>query len=166
MKKVLIPTDFNVESTKIIDALAINHEIKDITIIFLHAFKLSDSISDMLMLSRRSKDYENISDEFYEKINFYSKKYHQKIKGIGIEYFYGSTVAAFKNFLDHFGIDTIIYPQHYHFQAVNKLSIDPKYLTDRCGRNVLELDIDLIADSELLFETKMHEEVPANILSA
>ncbi|RZL41144.1 MAG: hypothetical protein EOO93_30225, partial [Pedobacter sp.] len=69
MKTVLVPTDFNLESTKIIDALVQDQPNEKLNIIFLHAFKLSDSITDMLMLSRRSRDYENVSDEFYETIN-------------------------------------------------------------------------------------------------
>ena len=69
MKTVLVPTDFNLESTKIIDALVQNQGEENLNIIFVHAFKLSDSITDMLMLSRRSRDYENISDEFYQALN-------------------------------------------------------------------------------------------------
>ena len=83
MKTVLVPTDFNVESLKIIDSLVVTNKPQEIGIIFIHAFKLSDSITDMLMLSRRSRDYENVSDEFYTQLELYKQKYPNHIKFIG-----------------------------------------------------------------------------------
>jgi ABC-type sulfate transport system substrate-binding protein len=166
MKRVLVPTDFNVESTKIIDAIALHQGLQEVTVIFLHAFKLSDSITDMLMLSRRSKDYEHVSDEFNNKIDAYTAKYQNKVKGIGIEFFYGSTTAAFKNLLEGLQVDLVVYPQNYSFTPINKYSIDPKYLTSRCGCEVLELDIDVIANDKELFETKMQLEAANKAMTA
>lgn len=166
MKRVLVPTDFNVESTKIIDAIALQQGIGEVAVIFLHAFKLSDSITDMLMLSRRSRDYENVSDEFNKKIELYTTKYQNKIKGIGIEFFYGSTAAAFRNLIEGLQVDLVVYPQNYHFTSINKYSIDPKYLTTRCGCEVLELDTEVIANEQELFETKMQPTEVAEAISA
>lgn len=166
MKRVLVPTDFNVESTKIIDAIALHQGLEEVTVIFLHAFKLSDSITDMLMLSRRSRDYEHINDEFSQKINSYTDKYQNKIKSIGVEFFYGSTAAAFRNLIEGLQIDLVVYPQRYNFAPINKYSIDPKYLTARCGCQVLELDTDVIAKEQELFETKMQPEKVARTISA
>lgn len=164
MKTVLIPTDFNVESVKIIDAFSLQYKLKEVTFIFLHAFKLSDSITDMLMLSRRSRDYQNISNDFYEELEKAKQKHSSLIKGIGIEYFYGSTVVAFKNLLETLAIDTILYAENYSFCAINKYSIDPKTLTSRCGFPVIGLDINVV-NTENLFETKMHD-VPATTINA
>ncbi|KQR70614.1 hypothetical protein [Pedobacter sp. Leaf176] len=156
MKTVLIPTDFNLESLNILEAL-IQQKPEKMNIIFLHAFKLSDSITDMLMLSRRSRDYENVSDEFYSKIDQFKNKYSAQINAIGIEYFYGSTVAAFKNFLEAFDVDYIAYLKNYDFKPINKYSIDPKFLTERSGCEVLNLNILTIHSSENLIETKIQE---------
>ncbi|RZK76854.1 MAG: hypothetical protein EOO92_13945 [Pedobacter sp.] len=162
MKTVLVPTDFNVESLKIIDSLVLTNKPENIGIIFMHAFKLSDSMSDMLMLSRRSRDYENVSERFYAQMDAYRKKYPNDIKFIGIEYFYGTTVAAFKNFIEGVNADYIAYPKDYNFNAINKLSIDPSYLTKRCGCKVIQLDIYEFSGEEKLFDTKMPvESIPA-----
>lgn len=157
MKTVLVPTDFNLESTKIIDGLTQTQPNETFNIIFVHAFKLSDSITDMLMLSRRSKDYENISDEFYQVLNNYKAKYANQINTIGIEYFYGSTVAAFKNFIEAFEIEAIAYPKDYTFKPINKFSIDPKILTSRSGCEVLELNIMTLHNQENLIDTRIEE---------
>jgi len=157
MKTVLVPTDFNLESTKIIDALVQNQGEENLNIIFVHAFKLSDSITDMLMLSRRSRDYENIGDEFYQALNNYKNKYPSKIKTIGIEYFYGSTVAAFKNFIEAFDVNSVAYLKDYKFTPINKYSIDPKYLTERSGCETIQLNTLTVHTTENLIDTKIHE---------
>ncbi|WP_316772244.1 hypothetical protein [Pedobacter frigiditerrae] len=158
MKTILIPTDFNTESVKIIDALVLTNKPQNIGIIFMHAFGLSDSITDMLMLSRRSRDYENISNDFYTQLEIYRQKYPNHIKFIGIEYFYGNTVAAFKNFIDGVNADFIAYPKDYNFEKINKYSIDAKTLTKRCGCEVVELDVNEFSKEEKLFDTKMPQE--------
>ncbi|RZL48039.1 MAG: hypothetical protein EOP00_10295 [Pedobacter sp.] len=164
MKTVLIPTDFNPESAKIIDSLVFTNKPEEIGIIFMHAFKLSDSITDMLMLSRRSRDYQNISDDFYAQLEAYKLRYPNHIKFIGIEYFYGTSVAAFKNFIEGLNADFIAYPKDYNFKAINKYSINPNTLTKRCGCTVLELDITEFSGEEKLFETKIPQE-KINVLS-
>ena len=155
MKTILIPTDFNTESVKIIDAIVLMNKPENVGLIFMHAFGLSDSISDMLMLSRRSRDYEIISEEFYIQMELYRQKYPNHIQFIGIEYFYGNTVAAFKNFIEGVNADCIAYPKEYNFKSINKFSIDPSTLTKRCGCEVFEVDINEFSSEEKLFETKM-----------
>ncbi|WP_293309582.1 hypothetical protein [Pedobacter sp. UBA5917] len=157
MKTVLIPTDFKLESIKIIDALVQHQGNQKLKIIFVHAFKLSDSITDMLMLSRRSRDYENVSGEFYQEINNAKAKYADQINTIGIEYFYGSTVAAFKNFLEAFDVSCIAYLKNYAFTPINKYSIDPKILTERAGCEVIQLNALTIHANENLIDTKIQE---------
>ncbi|RBQ08807.1 hypothetical protein [Pedobacter miscanthi] len=157
MKTVLIPTDFKLESIKIIDALVQHQNSEKLNIIFVHAFKLSDSITDMLMLSRRSRDYENVSDGFYQEINNAKAKYADQINTIGIEYFYGSTVAAFKNFIEAFDVSCIAYLKNYAFTPINKYSIDPKILTERAGCEVIQLNALTVHTKENLIDTKIQE---------
>jgi hypothetical protein len=157
MKTVLVPTDFNLESVQIIDALIQDQPHETFNIIFIHAFKISDSITDMLMLNRRSRDYENVSDEFYQLLNDYKSKYNDQLSRIGIEYFYGSTVAAFKNFIENFEVEFIGYPKNYNFKPINKFSIDPKYLTERSGCKLLVLDTTNIRRKENLIDTRIEE---------
>lgn len=158
MKNVLIPTDYTVESIKIIEALIFSKKCEQVNFVFVHAFKISDSITDLLMLSRRSKDYEHISDEFYTALNQCKSKYAKEINNIRLEYFYGNTVAAFKNFLDALNIDHIAYAKDHQFSSINKYSINPKYLTERAGCATIELDTTLHPLEEKLFDTKIPQE--------
>lgn len=157
MKTVLVPTDFKLGSINLIDALVQNQPTETFHIIFVHAFKLSDSITDMLMLSRRSRDYENISDEFYQQLNQVKAKHTGSIEAIGLEYFYGSTVAAFKNFIEAFDVDCIAYLDGYNFTPINKYSIDPKFLTGRAGCPVIQLTSVTNLVTENLIDTRIQE---------
>ena len=66
---------------------------------------------------------------------------------------YGSSVAAFKNFIEAKEADLIAYPKDHNFTPINKYSIDPAILTKRCGCDVLEIDINEFSGEEKLFET-------------
>ena len=158
MKTVLVPTDFDLESLTIIDALALTNPSETLNIVLMHAFKISDSISDLLMLGRRSKDYEHVSDEFYTQMNLYMQKYKGKIERISIQYFYGNTVAAFRNFIENLEVSYIAYPIDYQFNALSKYSIDPRTLISRSKCDVLALATNDITAHENLYETKMPEE--------
>jgi hypothetical protein len=157
MRTTLITTDFRLASTKVLDALLLDHPKETFRIVFFHAFKLSDSISDLLLLSRRSRDYEQVSDSFYERLNKYKADYGHQIQSIGIEYFYGSTVAAFKNFMEAHSIDCIASDSQYAFEPLNKYSIDPKYLLDRvaCERLVFDTSIIVKEEKQPTLETQI-----------
>jgi hypothetical protein len=148
MKTALIPTDFSIASTKILDALLLKQPTQRYRVIFFHAFKLSDSITDLLLLNRRSRDYEIVSEEFYDRLDEYKVKYARQLHFVGIEYFYGSTVAAFKNFMEALSVDVITFDSCYTFNPIHKYSIDPKQLTERVSCEKLALDTSNISTTE------------------
>ena len=162
MKTVLIPTDFNIENIKIIDVFNLRLDLEKVNFIFLHALKVSDSISDLLMLSRRSRDYENVSDEFYNELERMKEKYPQQVGSISVEYFYGNTVVAFKNLLEDREVDFILCPKNYTYKPINKYSVDPNILLSRCGYPVVSLDLSVISE-EGLFESRMREHAAPTI---
>lgn len=157
MKTVLVPTDFNLRSLIIVDALVATNSSESLKIVFVHAFKISDSISDLLMLSRRNKDYEHISDEFYAQMAMYKQKYASKIESISVSYFYGSTTVAFRNFTENLEVDRIAYLDNYQFKPINKYSIDPSNLISRSKCEVQVINPNAITTTENLYETKIQE---------
>lgn len=161
MKTILIPTDFNLESTKVLDALLRDKPDEQINAIFVHAFKLSDCISDMLLLSRRSRDYQIVSDAFYEKLQAYRQRHAPRLTSIGIEYFYGSTTAAFRNFMEALSADCIAFPLDYQFRPINKYSLDLKGLTERISCELFIADTSTIFETETLMDTRIPESRPA-----
>lgn len=133
MKTILIPTDFKESSVKSTQNLLKGMKNESVKIIFFHAYKLTDSISDLLMLSRRSTDYAQIPEEFHKALFHLKQSFSATVDGIAIEYFYGSTMAAFRNFAEANEIDCVFFPEQYSFNKISKYSIDPMLFLDKSG---------------------------------
>jgi hypothetical protein len=138
MKTVLIPTDFNETSVYLSADILKNFKNEPVKIIFFHAYKLTDSISDLLMLSRRSTEYGQIPESFHRACYDFKKTHQGKIEAIGIEYFYGSTMAAFRNFAEANEVDFIYCPATYSFRQLSKHSINPDVFLNKSGIPVIK----------------------------
>ncbi len=139
MKTILIPTDFNETSVYLSENILKNFKNESVKLIFFHAYKLTDSISDLLMLSRRSTDYGQIPDTFHKACAELRTNHKGKLAPIGIEYFYGSTMAAFRNFAEANEVDFIFCPESYHFRQLSKYSIDPGSFLKKSGIPLIHL---------------------------
>lgn len=133
MRTILIPTDFNAHSVARTAVILGNFNNEKIRILFFHAYKLTDSISDLLMLRRRTTEYGQIPNAFHDACYQFRADHAEHIYTIGIEYFYGSTMAAFRNFLEANEVDAIFYPEDYNFLKITKYSIDPALFLKKSG---------------------------------
>jgi hypothetical protein len=133
MKTLLIPTDFNPESLHCIPALTSRYANQRLNIVLVHMMSVTDNIGELLMLSRRSAEYRHISQEFYNRCAKLKQQYAGKLENIDIKFFYGNTVAAFKNFLEANEVDSIVMLENYPYQKLTKTSIDPSLLINRSG---------------------------------
>lgn len=138
MKTILVPTDFNTSALDCVESLCRQFEGQELGFIFMHMFKLSDSMSDLLMLSRRSREFELISDDFYNRCNELKNRYPQ-VKFIRAEFLYGSTMSMFKNFIDGNEVGHILHVDNSNVSKINKSSIDPSVLIARCGLPVISI---------------------------
>ncbi|MXV52387.1 hypothetical protein GS399_15540 [Pedobacter sp. HMF7647] len=138
MKTILIPTDFTLKSLDCIPSIVACNPSKKLKLVLVHVMKVTDSMQDLLMLSRRSAEYKNISEDFYNTCAVLKRTFTENIVSIEIEFFYGSTVAVFKDFLETHEVDEIIKPDQ-SYQLVHKMSIDPAALLGRCGYRVVNV---------------------------
>jgi hypothetical protein len=138
MRNILIPTDFNPSALPCISELCRQTETSEVQLIFVHLFRISDSISDLLMLSRRNREYEHVSDEFYQKCADIKATFSH-VKSIKIEFFYGSTRRVFRNYLEMHLVDAVFDLRHCSLKPLNSLSVDPTMLIERCGLEVIKL---------------------------
>ncbi|MDR6941204.1 hypothetical protein [Mucilaginibacter pocheonensis] len=136
MKTLLVPTDFTYQSLQSIPTIAQQYYPQKLNIVLVHMLKITDSISELLMLSRRSAEYRHIPDNFYIRCRELEKDYSHLINKISIDFFYGSTLAVFNNYLDGHQIDGIVTP-HDNYQLLFKNSIDPQILITRCGKRII-----------------------------
>jgi hypothetical protein len=130
---ILIPTDFSLASLNAVTALVQQNPDQRFNIVLVHFLQLSDSITELLMLSRRSREYQHISPEFEAQLNELRTAYSDQITTIGTEFFYGSTVAVFRNYLETKQTERIIMLQGHSYAKITANSIDPTLLLQRSG---------------------------------
>ena len=136
---ILIPTDFSLASLNAIIGLVKKHPEERFNISLVHFFKLSDSESELLMLARRSREYTHISQEFEDQLNDIRTNFPQQIARVHTEFFYGNTVAIFKNYLEARNIETIVCLDCHNYNQLTKNSLDPQMLVKRSGCKLINI---------------------------
>ena len=137
MTTILIPTDFNEKSVQRSQDILENFKDEKVKLIFFHAYTLTDSITDLLMLTRRTAEYGQIPEAFHKACHELRQQNKATIAGVGIEYYYGNTIASFRNFAEAQEVDAIFYPADYQFRKISKYSLDPAVLIGRSGLPVI-----------------------------
>jgi len=159
MKNILIPTDFNPASLACISDLCRQNQDHDLQLIFIHFFKISDSISELLMLSRRNREYEYITDEFYHTCDSLKATFPH-VKAIKIEFFYGSTLRILKVYLEENLINAVLDLKNCSLKPLNKLSVNPHHLIGKSGLEVIEITPELSSSTNnYVFEQQLTEAV-------
>ena len=148
MKTLLIPTDFKLRSLNAVSCLVDRYYPEKINIVMVHLLGVTDAMGELEMLSRRSVEYRLISDEFYASCSRLKKQFPDQIENINITFFYGYTMAAFRNFLEANEVDAIVALDNYDHEALTEKSIDPAKLIYRSG-------IEIVATSTLAIKPKM-----------
>ena len=136
---ILIPTDFSLDSLKAIPALIQQQPGQQFNITLVNFLGLSDSISDLLMLSRRSREYEFVTQEFLNECTRLSREYSNQILSLQPEFFYGNTVALFKNYLEAREIHQVARLKDFSYLKLTPMSYEPGTLLERSKCNVINL---------------------------
>lgn len=143
MKTLLIPTDFNLEAANCVPQLIHRFHPQKLNILMVHMVGVTDAMGELLMLSRRSAENRFISDEFYRTCHNLRKNYADSLHDIRIEFFYGNTMAAFKNYLDANCVDIIVNLENLDYELLTEKSLDPTSFINRCGVTVLSVDTEM-----------------------
>jgi hypothetical protein len=136
---ILIPANFSLQSLNVIPALMKKFPGQKFNIKFVHFLQLSDSISELLMLSRRSREYEHVSQQFEDECRELQQQFADQIDNLHPAFFYGNTVASFKNYLEGNDISMIVIPQDYSFIKLTLNSFDPMALLQKSGCNLINI---------------------------
>jgi len=140
MKTVLIPTDYRTESLQYIPQLLAKFYPEKVDIMMVHMMSVTDCVRELLMLSRRSAEYSHISDDFYKGCINLKKENPSQLNNIRLEFFYGNTTTAFKNFIELHDIDAVMQMVGYQYKMLNKSSVNPLEMINRCGKNVVKIN--------------------------
>ena len=160
MKTVLIPTDYRTESLQYIPQLLSKFYPEKVEVVMVHMMSVTDCVRELLLLTRRSAEYKHISDDFYKACIICKNEHQDQLSNIRLEFFYGNTTVAFKNFIELHNIDAVLQLSGYKYQMLNKSSINPVEMIGRCGKKIATIDsIDLekkpiVLKQEVIRETE------------
>ncbi|MGE0931901.1 hypothetical protein [Peijinzhouia sedimentorum] len=125
IKKILIPTDFSIQSLNVLkSALNDLNEGDKVDILMVHGMYTSSNITSLLYFSKKEIIDTVASDSFRDACQIIKSKYSSKINSMREEIFTGFTQAAFSNFVEGNRIDEAVIPQNYQMQLENKKSFD------------------------------------------
>lgn len=139
MKTVVIPADFSPESLQVAHILARNAQDK-FSIVFTHLFHVADDIQDLLFSTYRKKEYDFVSEAFWEECHLIKNLYGNKVHSIKVEFFYGNKLAAFKNFLEAHDADFIAYSENNGIPKLSKSSLDALPVIKKSGVELINVD--------------------------
>lgn len=139
MKTVVIPSDFSIESIQVAEKI-VRDSKEEMRIIFTHLFHVADDIQDLLFSNYRKKEYEFVSETFRNECKILEDLYSETLKSIKIEFFYGSRLASFKNFLDYNQADYIAYSESHGIPKLSKSSLETLPVVKKCGLPLIDTD--------------------------
>lgn len=139
-KTILIPTDFSIESLKLLKEAIHSVEIGSINIVFLHCIHLSDSIFDLLFFSKKELIESLMSKNFNDACKIIRNRYTSKINSARVEIFTGTTQQAFNNFLEGNQVNEIIVPKNHTFKLINSKSFNPDTYIRNAGLPLTEVE--------------------------
>lgn len=124
-KTILLPTDFSIESLTVLkNVLSQSSSDDKFDIILLHGVHLTDSITDLLFLSKKKIVNQFITNEFNEACSVLQNKYASKINSIRKDIFTGFTQAAFNNYVEGNKIDQAFLPTEHQWKLNKRKSFD------------------------------------------
>jgi hypothetical protein len=141
MKHVLIPTDFSIRSLRVIHGVIEKFSDEKITIVMMHALRMPTSITDLMMLARRSAHHDLITDDYKDACEIIRNKYASNIKLLKTEFLFGNTSAVFRNFLQYQNIDVIAYADKEEFRQAGKDSYNPAALIKKSKYPVYQVPL-------------------------
>lgn len=139
-KTIIIPSDFSQQSLLIAENI-LRKTDQPVRIIFTHLFHLATDIQDLLFSTYRKKEYEFVSDKFSQECELLKNFYPTLLEEIKVEFYYGNTLASFKNFLDHHQAEAIAYSESYGVPLISKSSISALPVVRKSGLPLINTDM-------------------------
>ncbi|MBE9464217.1 hypothetical protein ACFP1I_06515 [Dyadobacter subterraneus] len=139
MKTIIIVSDFSLESFQVAEKI-VNNSSEPVSILFTHLFHIADDIQDLLFSNYRKKEHEFVSEAFQRDCELLKSDFPDILKSVKVEFFYGSRLALFKNFLDYNQADYIAYSESYGTPKLGKSSIDALPVIRKAGIPLINTD--------------------------
>ncbi|WP_205500758.1 hypothetical protein [Rufibacter psychrotolerans] len=148
MITVLMPSNFKQDSLAYIPELVETFPGMPLKVVLFHPFGLSSSIQELLLLSREADEDKLVSREFLRAC---SKLREAQPTLVALEWtcFYGSTMLAFRSFLEAHAVDLVATPATYEHESLGPQSLSPFQFLNKCPLPVIPLALPVTAEKPL-----------------
>lgn len=124
-KTIVVPTDFSVQSLNVLkNILSENEGGCQYDIVLLHGLYLTDSITDLMFMSKRRLAEQLSNPAFEEACGVICSKFDSQISSIRKDIFTGFTQSAFDNYLEANRVEDVYVSTKKSFQFTDKRSFD------------------------------------------
>jgi hypothetical protein len=142
MKRVLIPTDFTLESLQLIEYAILNFPKTKLDIILVTGFRLPDTRWGLNNFSAGREINKLTSESYVKAKNVFFREHSDAIQSLGIELFTGHNSFAFKNFSEQLDVKDAVVPQGNFLNFDHPQCFDPTRFIKKNIGNVIEIPLE------------------------
>lgn len=155
-KRILIPTDFSIESLNVLKSfLQIEGEKDQYDVVLSCGYYMSESITDLLFFSKYKILRGLNTDAFMDAVSIIQNKYSNSLRSVNVDLFTGSRQTTFNDYLEGQKIESIVYAEEGKFHKTFKKTFDLSSYIIKSNVNKITLG----------YKTSEQHNVPANDIS-
>lgn len=139
MRKVIIPTNFTVESLQLVEYAILNFPNSKLDIILNAGFRLPETRWDLIHFNETEQIAKQLSKEFIENKRRLILEHKDSINKISFEIFSGVNSFAFKNFLAQIAADSAIIPKDSKLQCRSNRWFDTTGFIKKNIKNAIQV---------------------------
>jgi len=148
MKRVLIPTDFTVESLQLIEYAILNFPQTKLDVVLVYGFRMPETKWGLAHFSA-TKEINKLNTETFAKAkNAFVREHSDAIQDLRFELFTGYNSSAFQNFIEMLDVkDAIVAKGKFlHFDSVR--CFDPTRFIKKNIENVIEIPLETTVEHQ------------------
>lgn len=142
MRKVLIPTDFTIESLQLVEYAILNFPDKKLDIILIAGHKLPDTRWALTRFRTRTQVRKQLNENFNASVKRITLEHKKNIERISFELFTGVNSYAFQNFLEQLGAHDAVIPKERTLYCENRKWFDTTKFIKKNVKNIIEAPVE------------------------
>lgn len=140
-KRILIPTDFSIESLNVLKAFLQKEESQEqYDIVFSCGYYMSESITDLLFFSKYKILRGLNTDAFMDALSVVQNKYSNSLRSVTIDLFTGSSQSSFEDYVSGQKIEFLVFAEQAKFKPCFKKSFDLAKYIKKSKANKVSID--------------------------
>ncbi len=142
MKKILVPTDFTIESLSVLKNALENNPNEKLDILLVHGVSMSNSITDLLFFKKHQFISSLETQEFCEAKDILKNKFASNINSLVSDVFVGFTSSAFENYIEGNKVNEAYIPVNYKIKNADKRSVNILPFIKKTVPSVYEVNLE------------------------